>query len=181
MSDVELKKLRLAHKNMMDRCYNSNNTSFENYGGRGIYVCAEWRDSRETFIEWSHLNGHRIGLTLDRIDVDGPYCPQNCRWISAAQQLRNQRRNRRVTVGGTTLVLVEWAERLGVKASTLQKRLQRMSPDLALQRASLRLGWQHGTRHGYECKGCRCPECKAAHAARHRVMRLRRKLRKEAA
>lgn len=180
-TDEEDRKLRLAYKGMLSRCYNSKGTGYANYGGRGIFVCEQWLASRDAFIVWGKANGHKMDLTLDRIDVNGGYSPNNCRWITIAEQLRNQRRNRRITLNGTTLLLVEWAECLGLKTSTLSKRLNRMPPERAMKIGSLRPEWRHGTRHGYDAVGCRCPECKSAHAERHRLMRLRRKARREAA
>lgn len=168
-----MQKLRLAHKNMLDRCYNPKNASFANYGARGISVCDEWRNSRDAFITWALGAGHADGLSLDRIDNDVGYCPENCRWVSLREQLLNQRRNRIIEHKGMSMPLSLWAETLGMSADALQKRLSRMPVDRALHHGPLR-EWKHGTRHGYET-GCRCDPCKAAHAERHRLMRAKRK------
>jgi len=170
---TELHKLRLAHKNMLARCYNPRRTGFANYGARGISVCDEWRNSRDAFITWALGAGHADDLSLDRIDNDVGYCPANCRWVSSREQLLNQRRNRIITHDGISMPLSMWAERLCLAAGTLAKRLSRMSLDRALHPGPLR-EWRHGTRHGYET-GCRCDLCKAAHAKHHRMMREKRK------
>lgn len=75
---------------MLQRCENPNNTAYRNYGGRGITVCNEWHDYL-TFKEWSLANGYDESLSLDRINVDGNYEPDNCRWTTFSVQLSNRR------------------------------------------------------------------------------------------
>ena len=75
---------------MHQRCENPNNDAYDNYGGRGISVCAEWADYL-VFKKWSLANGYQEGLTIDRIDVDGDYEPNNCRWTTYSVQLSNRR------------------------------------------------------------------------------------------
>ena len=69
---------------MKGRCYRPKAQSFHNYGGRGIYVCDEWRGDFRAFSDWCKANGHGPGLQLDRIDNDGPYAPWNCRLVTRA-------------------------------------------------------------------------------------------------
>lgn len=81
---------------MKTRCYTPSNTSYERYGGRGIGVCDEWRNSYEAFRDWAYANGYnpeakRGECTIDRIDVNGDYSPDNCRWVSNSVQQRNKR------------------------------------------------------------------------------------------
>lgn len=71
--------------NMKSRCYNPNNKRYENYGGRGIRVCKEWKDNFKTFYDWAMANGYRDDLTIDRIDNDGNYEPKNCRWVTLSE------------------------------------------------------------------------------------------------
>ena len=80
-----------AWQSMRQRCNNHNDKSFADYGGRGIRVCDEWNQSAAKFVEWSIANGYKDGLSLDRKDVNGNYCPENCRWATATQQARNKR------------------------------------------------------------------------------------------
>jgi hypothetical protein len=97
-------------------------SAHEKYGGRGITLCAEWREF-EPFRDWSLANGYADDLTIERINNDGNYEPGNCRWATWQAQARNRRNSRRVTAFGETLVLAEWSERFGIRAETIKERL----------------------------------------------------------
>lgn len=84
-------KLYDVYIHMKQRCNNKRDKSYKDYGGRGIKVCKEWSNNPESFIEWANTNGYKDGLTIDRIDVDGNYCPENCRWADHETQCINQR------------------------------------------------------------------------------------------
>lgn len=109
---------------MLDRCENPNVQNYGLYGGRGIRVCAEWHDIQE-FEKWAEQTGYEPGLTLDRIDVNGDYCPNNCRWATRKEQANNRRNTLHITFLGETHTLSEWAEILGVNRSTLNNRYHR--------------------------------------------------------
>lgn len=79
---------------MKSRCNNPNTCNFKYYGGRGIKVCDEWQHDYSAFRSWANANGYKEGLSIDRIDVDGNYCPENCRWITMLEQQKNKRKSK---------------------------------------------------------------------------------------
>ena len=111
---------------MKQRCLNENDNNYDYYGGRGISVCEEWMDF-ENFYEWAIENGYKEGLTLERIDVNGDYCPENCTWVTQAEQLNNTRRTRKITFQGKTQSLKEWwreiKDEINITYQSLRKRL----------------------------------------------------------
>lgn len=113
---------------MRRRCQNSNDQAYHNYGGRGIKVCEEWSDYA-VFRKWSLENGYQEGLTIDRVNNDGNYSPDNCRWTTRKVQCNNMRKNKFLTVGGETHTLSEWAEITGMNVSTISWRARQGMPD----------------------------------------------------
>ena len=103
------------------RCYNPTNASYREYGARGIVMCDEWRYDFHAF---ARDLGPRpsAGHSVDRIDNDGPYAPWNCRWATRSEQARNRRNTRVFELDGQAGTLAEWAERTGVRRSTLAQR-----------------------------------------------------------
>lgn len=121
----KLSKTKLYHvwESMRLRCYASGNKKYYYYGGRGITVCDEWRNNFIAFQEWSLSHGYQEGLTIDRIDNNQGYSPDNCRWVTRAIQQRNMRRNVVITYQGKTQVLKDWCDELGLRYKTIQNRI----------------------------------------------------------
>ena len=117
-------------KGMLQRCYNSKNARYKDYGGRGIIVCERWKHL-ENFLE--DMGERPKGLTIERIDNNKGYSPDNCKWATWKEQNRNRRSNHLVTYQGETKCLIEWAEALGIKYHILSNRLNRLgySPEVA--------------------------------------------------
>lgn len=115
-------KLYFVWKQMINRCENHKDKSFEIYGGRGISVCDEWHDF-SLFYQWAIENGYGSGLTIERIDVNGNYTPENCCWITRKDQNRNRRSNVFITYNGETKIFSEWADEYGINRATLRHRI----------------------------------------------------------
>ena len=106
-----------------DRCYNKKHLHYKNYGGRGIAVCDEWKNNFQTFYDWAFNNGYSEKLTLDRIDNNGNYEPNNCHWVTSKQQSRNKRNNHLITYKGKSHCIAEWADIFNVSYDSLYQRL----------------------------------------------------------
>lgn len=117
-------KIYTAWNHFINRCYNSNNKAYKNYGGRGIKVCDEWKNDFMSFYNWSIENGYREDLTIDRIDVNGNYEPSNCRWTTDFVQRRNRTDNHYVTINGETKILNDWAREFNIKPNAVRGRLK---------------------------------------------------------
>lgn len=109
--------------NIKKRCYYTGATSFKYYGEKGIKVCDEWRHNYDAFAEWAIKNGYNGTLTIDRIDSNGDYSPDNCRLATPKQQAYNRSTNHNITFNGETHALTEWAEILGINYRTLSRRI----------------------------------------------------------
>lgn len=108
---------------MKNRCNNLNDESHaKDYSARGITYCNQW-ENYEVFQEWALSNGYKDALTLDRIDVNGNYEPNNCRWTTMKIQQRNKRNNRIIEFNGNSKTLAEWSEVTGLSVSCIRGRL----------------------------------------------------------
>ena len=107
---------------MIARCESPANHAYRDYGGRGITVCDRWRHSYEAFL--TDMGRRPPELSLDRIDNDGPYSPENCRWANGSTQTLNRRATRLLTFNGKTQALSQWAKEIGIRRSTLSCRLK---------------------------------------------------------
>lgn len=133
------RRLKLSHgmagtrlyrcwRNMHDRCLNPKNKEFSNYGARGISICKEWSDF-SVFYRWAVSNGYRDDLTIDRIDVNQGYSPQNCRWTNAYNQSRNRTDNVWITIDGKRMIQEDWAKELNISSASIRYR-RRKNPEV---------------------------------------------------
>lgn len=116
-------RLHSIWNDMKSRCYNPNVAIYKHYGGRGIGVCDLWRYNFYAFEGWANAHGYNDKLTIERIDVNGNYEPDNCRWATMIEQMRNRTNSIILTIDGETHDLAEWAEIKGVPYQTLYKRV----------------------------------------------------------
>lgn len=124
--------LRTVYSSMKDRCYNPNSDSYRNYGARGIKICDEWNNDYASFVRWALDNGYEFipddkrnnMLSIDRIDCNGPYSPENCRWADRITQANNKLSITKLTYMSETHSVAEWGRILGINASTIRYRLK---------------------------------------------------------
>lgn len=121
----EYKKLYMIWGGMKNRCYNENAKGYEHYGGNGITVCSEWLHDFHTFYNWSMSVNYKIGLSIDRIDNDKGYSPDNCRWVEKGEQQRNRKNVEIYEYEGEKACLAEWARRKGISYKTLYSRMHK--------------------------------------------------------
>lgn len=106
---------------MRERCNTENHPAFKNYGGRGITICERWGHI-DNFIE-DMFPTWLSGLTIERVDNNKGYSPENCVWAGRKEQANNRRSNKAITFNGVTLTVAQWAQRMGIRKNTLVNRL----------------------------------------------------------
>lgn len=114
-----------VYYSMRRRCYHPDDSHYSNYGGRGIAICDEWKDSFDNFIKWAFNNGYEEGLQIDRIDNNGNYEPHNCRWVSLKSNCRNRGSNVLVEYQGQWITIAELAEILNKPYRTVYHKYRR--------------------------------------------------------
>lgn len=122
------RKLYWVYYAMLQRCYRKSCKQYHRYGGRGITVCKEWKDDNTAFYLWAIRTGYKEGLTLDRVDNNKGYSPDNCRWVSTRVQNSNTSACVYITFNGETHTMREWADITGINYSCLRNRHQRGEP-----------------------------------------------------
>lgn len=116
--------LNLRYRHMKERCNNPNSKSYSRYGGRGIKVCEEWANDYQTFEDWCYSHGYEKDLAIDRIDNDGDYSPDNCRFVTLKENNQKRRTTRYFTIDGETKNLQQWCDYYGINRGTVNTRLQ---------------------------------------------------------
>ena len=118
-------KSKLYHvwQGIKRRCYSLNSKAYKDYGGRGIIVCDSWKTNFQNFQTWAMNNGYKEGLTIERINVNGNYEPNNCTWIPLKKQNMNRRTTHYLTYNGETLSITEWARITGIPRKTISQRI----------------------------------------------------------
>ena len=120
-------RLYRIYRGMKTRCTNPKYQYWDRYGGRGISICDEWQNF-DNFCDWALSSGYEESkrhpaLSIDRIDVDKGYSPDNCRWATATQQANNTSRNHLISAFGKTMTIAEWARETGIKDHTIYHRV----------------------------------------------------------
>ena len=115
-------RLHKIWESMHARCEYEKHPYFDDYGGRGIKVCDEWK-AFVPFRNWALESGYAENLTIDRKNHNGGYTPENCRWVTMKEQQNNKRSNRLLTFNGETNTVTEWSEITGIKKTTRKERL----------------------------------------------------------
>ena len=117
-------RIYIIWKSMRQRCFSKTCAAYKYYGGKGVTICDEWMDY-ENFLDWTLKNGYSDTKTIDRIDSDGNYCPENCRWATALVQSNNRSFNKRITYNGETHTVSEWARIMNMNYGTFNSRIKR--------------------------------------------------------
>lgn len=117
---------------MKGRCYNEHDPRYCRYGGRGIEVCEEWRNDFIRFYEWAVANGYSEKLTIDRIDNDGSYTPENCRWADHVTQCNNRSTNIHIKIGNSLRTLTEWCKIFELDYNRINARYNR-NPNISIE------------------------------------------------
>lgn len=128
------KRINIIYNGMKARCYNSNTPEYKNYGGRGIKICDEWLDNYWNFENWAINNGYKNNLSIDRINNDENYEPNNCRWATRIQQQNNTRNNKFIVYKGERKTIAEWSRIIGVSSTCLSYRLKKWDIEKAFNK-----------------------------------------------
>ena len=123
-------RLYNTYYSMKERCYNPKRWNYKYYGARGIRVCDEWKNDYQIFKKWAYENGYNDNLSIDRINNDGNYEPNNCKWSTEKEQKNNTRRNHYLTYKGKTQSMALWADEYNIKYTTLRARINNYKWDI---------------------------------------------------
>ena len=144
-------RLSCIFRGIKSRCYNPHHRYYAYYGGRGIKVCNEWftphsHEGFRAFKAWALENGYQEGLTIDRIDNDKGYSPDNCRWVTMLVQGNNRSYCHYITFNGVTKTLMEWSRELEIPYITLKQRLNKYG--WPVEKALSKVDFRYGSAKG---------------------------------
>ena len=125
-------RLYRIYKDMKWRCYNEKAKDYRYYGQRGVRVCDMWLERPETFMAWALNNGYNENMTIDRVDCNGWYCPENCRWVDGKTNAKIKRTTRLLTIGGKTDSISGWAKTFGIPKSTAVRGVRNQNDEEAI-------------------------------------------------
>ena len=125
INGLSTSRIYRIYKTMISRCYNKNSTKYYAYGARGINVCEEWKNDFLKFYDWAMKNGYKESLTIDRIDVNGDYCIENCRWIKMEEQASNKRNTIKIKYKNYDKTIKEWSNLVHIKPNTIKFRFKK--------------------------------------------------------
>lgn len=182
-------RLHQCWRRMLSRCYTPSATGFDRYGGRGISVCPEWRSDFRPFHQWALANGYRDDFSIDRIDGDGNYSPDNCRWLSLGENAARTSKCRYLTAFGERKNIADWLrdERCGASRVVIKRRLaagweEEAAVSVPMQiHASKKTHCKHGhpfdeANTSLDCKGRRT--CRTCQLRRGRAYEEKQKLKR---
>ena len=118
-------RLTRIYSMMKQRCYNPRMPNFKYYGAKGITVCDEWKNNSQAFYDWAISHDYSDDLTIDRIDNNGNYCPENCRWVTMKEQDNHRTNNIVIVFNGESHTIPEWSEIVGIKQYVIRNRINR--------------------------------------------------------
>ena len=125
-------KLYWVYNSMKQRCYNENCQSYKYYGGKGVHIYKEWLDDFMNFYNWAKDNGYRKGMSIDRIDPNGNYEPDNCRWVTMEKQQNNKLNSMFIIIGNEKKTISEWAKTGKTDQQTLYSKIYRLLKQLGI-------------------------------------------------
>lgn len=119
------KRIKRIFDGMKRRCYNENDYDYRWYGAKGIKICDEWLNNTKLFEKWALDNGYEDGLTIDRIDENKDYCPENCRWITLVDNTKYKSTTSMIEVDGEVHSGKDWSKKLGLGINTINQYVKR--------------------------------------------------------
>lgn len=129
VSSKTKKRLRTIYNSMLDRCYNQNHKDYKYYGAKGIHVCKQWLNNRDEFYKWAFENGYQDTLTIDRIDSNKGYTPENCQWITLEENARKAGNVNWITVNNMTKTGRQWADFFNIGTNTINGFLKKYTKE----------------------------------------------------